>query len=101
MWLQYFTVFIFMVVMIRLILIMTGDMSAQQKVSKAGNWIVGVVLLIISWNVLNVIFPNVNIGRFNEGDAEETNEKYEQKEFDRTKSDQDSTTVKIKFRGDK
>lgn len=102
MWLKYFSVFIFIVVIIRLFLIATGEMTALEKMRKASSWIVGVILLVVSWNIINALFPNVNIGTFGDDEeANETNQQYEQSEFNRTNKGQDSTTVKIKFRGDK
>lgn len=96
MWLEYITLFIFIIVIIRLILIMTGEMTAQQKVSKASNWIVGIVLVSVSWKVINAIFPNINIGEIGSKKSIENN-RLEKKIINRRKTEKDSITIQIKF----
>lgn len=53
---NYFIGFIAIVTLIRMALILTGPLDAKEKVTKASYWIVGLVLVVISWLVLGKIF---------------------------------------------
>jgi hypothetical protein len=44
------------VTVIRLGLIMSGSMDAREKITKIGYWIIGLIIVIISWNVLGQIW---------------------------------------------
>lgn len=66
MWYNYFLGLIAVVTIIRLGLIAAGSMSAQEKVSKASYWLIGLVMISISWAVLGKVF-GTNIGRVGKG----------------------------------
>jgi|GEM_PF-2531915 len=61
MWYHIFLGVVVIVSIIRVVLIMTGQMDAKTKTEKAGNWIVGLVVFSIAWFVLSQVFK-VNIG---------------------------------------
>jgi branched-subunit amino acid permease len=56
MWLTYFTAFAVIVALIRIVIFAISGGSFEDKMSKAKNWIIGLVLLSISWFVLGKIF---------------------------------------------
>lgn len=58
-----FISFIAIVTVIRLGLIMSGPMDAREKVSKIAYWIIGLVIVVISWTVLGQIW-GVNTNGF-------------------------------------
>lgn len=62
MWYNYFLGFITIITIIRLGLIAAGSMSAQEKVSKASYWLIGLVMISISWAVLGKVF-GTNVGK--------------------------------------
>jgi len=61
MWYHVFLGAVVIVSIIRVVLIMTGQMDAKSKTEKAGNWIVGLVVFSIAWFVLSQVFK-VDIG---------------------------------------
>ena len=104
MWLKYFKVFIVIIVFIRLILIMTGDITIQKKISQSINWLVGVVLLFMSWSIIKIIFPSIEIGNMQGSiEAKDKIELEKQKEITR-KNDGDGSgevTIKVIYKKDK
>jgi hypothetical protein len=56
MWLTYFTAFAFIVALVRIVIFAMSGGSFEDKMSKAKNWIIGLILLSISWFVLGRIF---------------------------------------------
>ena len=58
-----FISFIAIVTVIRLGLILSGPMDAREKVTKIAYWIIGLVIVVISWNVLGQIW-GVNTNGF-------------------------------------
>lgn len=56
MWLTYFTAFAFIIALLRIVIFAISGGSFEDKMSKAKNWIIGLVLLSISWFVLGKIF---------------------------------------------
>lgn len=55
-WKNIFVSVIALAIIIRLIFIATGPMTLEDKVSKASNWLIGLVIISISWGLLNGIF---------------------------------------------
>lgn len=72
MWYRYFIGAIAIITIIRLALIMSGNMSAREKATKAGYWIIGLVMISISWNVLSTIF-GANIGKIGGSNSSNSN----------------------------
>lgn len=57
-WANIFISVVFLGIVVRLILIMVGPLTFEDKIGKASNWLIGLVLLAISWGILNVIWGN-------------------------------------------
>lgn len=55
-WKNIFVTVIGIAIVVRLIFITTGPMTIEDKINKAGNWIVGLCLISISWALLNTVF---------------------------------------------
>jgi hypothetical protein len=56
MWLIYFLAFAFVVTLVRVIIFAFSGGSFDDKLGKAKNWIIGLMLLSISWFVLAKLF---------------------------------------------
>ena len=56
MWYDYFVGFIAIVAIVRLVLLWTGEMSGKDKVAKSTNWLIGLVLMSITWGLLSYVF---------------------------------------------
>ncbi len=61
MWYDYFLGAIAIIAIIRLVLVMTGSSQPEERVSKAMNWIIGLLLVTISWGIISYVF-NKNMG---------------------------------------
>lgn len=102
MWYLYFILLIWVIVIIRLVLIATGSMEARDKVSKASNWLIGLVMISIAWAVLGKITGSY-IGKFsdlNAATSKQTDTKtggYFQ-QADKNKTTYDADTVKVNIR---
>lgn len=62
-WYEIFTAGIFLVIVIRAVLILTGRADMEDKVSKVKNLAIGMILVTLSWALIGVIF-NQKIGDF-------------------------------------
>ncbi|WP_392421101.1 hypothetical protein ACF3OE_12550 (plasmid) [Capnocytophaga canis] len=98
MWFNWLSLGIFIIIVIRLMLIMTGNMTAQDKVSKSISWLVGIVLLFVSWNIVTKgIFPNHKVqSEFKvRGIGHEDNSSVKHPQNGARRSDADSVYIRI------
>jgi len=96
MWQNYFTAVIAIGIIIRLVFIMTGPMTAEDKIGKAGNWLIGLLLVGFSWLMLNYVFGG-SAGSLFKGDGTPIN-KSNSPYFNvnkKTSSETDTITIKI------
>ena len=104
-WKDVFVGVVALAVIIRLLFIGFGSMSGEEKVSKAFNWIAGLVLLGLAWGTLNIFFGG-GAGRLKIGDpgAESTSKSTIFDENKRTKknnsSANESSTINININRD-
>lgn len=71
MWIKYFLAFACIITIIRLLIFAISGDSFNDKMAKAKNWIIGLILLSLSWFVLARIFGiNASLKINNNGDTE-------------------------------
>ena len=56
MWINYFLAFAYIITLIRIIIFALHSGSFEEKLGKAKNWIIGLIIFTISWFVLTNIF---------------------------------------------
>lgn len=92
MWYDWIIVGAGAVALIRLLLMFGGDMSANDKLSKSSNWIIGVILFSVSWAIIRFLF-GVDMGNFNGGNA--TTNKTAQEQYYNPNTNETSIKIKI------
>lgn len=71
MWINYFLAVACIITIIRLVIFATSGDSFNDKMAKAKNWVIGLILLCISWFVLAKLFGiNTSMKINNNGDTE-------------------------------
>lgn len=79
MWLTYFLAFAYIITLVRIVIFALSSGSLEEKLGRAKNWIIGLVLLTLSWFVLARLFglnENMKIGTSNSNDTEINNEAF-------------------------
>ncbi len=71
MWIKYFLAFACIITIIRLVIFATSGDSFNDKMAKAKNWVIGLILLSLSWFVLAKLFGiNTSMKINNNGDTQ-------------------------------
>lgn len=65
-WSEAFASVIVFGIILRLCFIFLGSDSAQEKIGKAANWIVGLVMILVSWTVANKVWGG-KMGNLSQG----------------------------------
>lgn len=98
-WYEIFLAGIFIVIVIRTVLILTGKSDIEDKVSKVKNLAIGMLLVTLSWALIGIVF-NQKIGDFGWFSGGGQNEKgiIEVEEKDINENVTNDTTIQLKIK---